>query len=785
MAYPNGRWDQPASDPRHAGIVRAGCVARSRSRFLTLATGFALATAFGTEAEPRSAEVEELLSEAVRASSDGDFETAWTSHRRAWQLAFASPEAGEAMESYCERHDCPKIRNTAWLLGKPSTELAFLTDAADYCRHGEGESCDAWFARMRRLRAHLGPNRRAQQQRSHEVPLRFLHIEANHLAAWTIASISGKPVWALLDTGAPHTFVGRDWGNLQGLDYDIVGDAYTQRMWDGAELRSRLAVFRDVEVGSATEERVLAVVADGTSWNFLGLGMDMLLRYRSACFAWSDGTLHLGRTGPCAHGVSPYGARLDPRSNKPVVLVPASDATTTSVLVDTGSRDNHCKRSLAERLQGRTLAFGDHPALQAACDPPDGKWPPKHEDDPHAMTIGMETLSEFEAFGWQLDPFRMYFVPRTGPVVMGSNASTKPERRREFLEERLAAAARAVGDGDFPAAWTSLREASLTALSSREATDARNAFCAREPCPDIWRIAWLAGRSAPDLAFLGGICKDLESEPCRRWLVRQHRGRAYLGPARRPPSNPAREVPLRVDGPSDDPRPRTVVEVAGKTTPALLNTGARNSAFRRKWANMEAVDYDVVGDPYAETRRDGTETQVREVVLRNLTLSGVTEPRVLAVARDNPDAEFELGIDVLLRYPAVCLALGDGRLHLGRRGPCADGRISLAARLDPEDGQPTIVVAGPDGAPITALLDTGARQSRCTASLAERLRGIPLRLGGHATVEAGCDRNGDRLPDNGDPYDMVLGMDWLSRFEAFGWELAPFRLYFVPASAPP
>ncbi|MCY3840181.1 MAG: retropepsin-like aspartic protease [Gammaproteobacteria bacterium] len=742
--------------------------------------GCTLATALGAAADSRSAEIEKLLSEAVRASSNGDFETSWISHRRAWQLSFASPEAGDAMRSYCQRHDCPKIRNTAWLLGKPSAELAFLVELADYCRDGESDSCDAWFTRMHRLRAHLGPNRRAQQQRSHEVPLRFLHIEANHLAAWTIASISGKPVWALLDTGAPHTFVGRDWGNLQGLDYDIVGDAYTQRMWDGAELRSRLAVFRDVEVGSATEERVLAVVADGTSWNFLGLGMDMLLRYRSACFAWSDGTLHLGRTGPCAHGVSPYGARLDPRSNKPFVLVPASDATTTSVLVDTGSRDNHCKRSLAERLQGRTLAFGDHPALQAACDPPDGKWPPKHEDDPHAMTIGMETLSEFEAFGWQLDPFRMYFVPRTGPVVMGSNASTKPERRREFLEERLAAAARAVGDGDFPAAWTSLREASLTALSSREATDARNAFCAREPCPDIWRIAWLAGRSAPDLAFLGGICKDLESEPCRRWLVRQHRGRAYLGPARRPPSNPAREVPLRVDGPSDDPRPRTVVEVAGKTTPALLNTGARNSAFRRKWANMETVDYDVVGDPYTETRRDGGEQRAREVVLRNLTLGGVTEPRVLAVARDDPDAEFELGIDVLLRYGPVCFAMANRQLHVGGLGPCAGGHSPPQAHLDVASNRPTVLVPRTDGTTVSVLVDTGTDKNLCTPSLAENLQGRPLALGGHKTLVARCGPDGDDRLDDGGSYDMVVGMATLAAFDAFGWQLAPFRLYLVP-----
>ncbi len=134
--------------------------------------------------------------------------------------------------------------------------------------------------------------------------MRFLH-----LSGWTIASISGKPVWALLDTGAPYTVVGRDWANLQGLDYAIVGDAYTQRMWDGTEQRSRPVVLRDVEIGSATEERLLAVVADGTDWNFPGVGMDVLLRHRAACFAWTEGTLHLGRLGPCGRGVSPYRAR--------------------------------------------------------------------------------------------------------------------------------------------------------------------------------------------------------------------------------------------------------------------------------------------------------------------------------------------------------------------------------------------------------------------------------------------------------------------------------------------
>ena len=687
--------------------------------------------------------MEKLLAEAVRASSDGDFETAWTSHRRAWQIAVASREAGDAMQGFCERHDCPRIRKTAWLLGKPSSELGFL---ARDCRGRESESdaCGRWFDGLHRVRAHLGPDRRAPGHPPHELGMRFIHLKSGDLRPWTVAAVGGKTVWAILDTGAPLTVMGRDWANLQGLHYAVVGDPYTQRMWDGVELRQRLVVLRDVELGSVTEERMLAAAPDGASWSFLALGMDVLLRHGSACFAWSDSTLHLGRMGPCEGGLTPFGARLDPTSMKLVMLVPATEGTSISVVVDTAARDNHCKRSLAERLRGRALAFGDHPALQAACGP-DGKWPPKHEDNPHAMTIGMETLSKFEAFGWELDPFRMYFVPRRpGSVVKGFDAGAEPRRKQEVVEERLTEAVRAVGEGDFPTAWNSLRLAYWTALSSQEAADAKTAFCARRECPDIWRIAWLAGRPSSDLGFFGGICKDIEVEACSRWLALQHLGRNYLGPVRRLVSNPSQDVPMRFIGGTGDRRLRAIVEVGGKPTPALLNTGAQHSGFRRKWANIEAVDYDVVGDPYIETRPDGAERRARLVVLRNLTVGRVSEQRVLAIARDDRHAEFELGIDVLLRYGPVCFALAGRRLHLGEPGPCASGHSPLRSRLDVTSARPIILVPRGDGTTISVLVDTGAHKNRCTHSLAKHLQGRPLSLAGHEALQAACGADTDR-----------------------------------------
>ena len=146
---------------------------------MALATGCTLVATSGTAADSGQVQVEELLSEATHASSDGDFETSWTSHRRAWEIAAGSPEAGDAMLAYCERHDCPNIHKTGWLLANPDSDLALL---ADTCRGRDNDACRRWFNGLHRLRAHLGPDRRAPRQRPQEVPMRFPHVEAGHLA---------------------------------------------------------------------------------------------------------------------------------------------------------------------------------------------------------------------------------------------------------------------------------------------------------------------------------------------------------------------------------------------------------------------------------------------------------------------------------------------------------------------------------------------------------------------------------------------------------------------------
>ena len=75
-----------------------------------------------------------------------------------------------------------------------------------------------------------------------------------------------------------------------------------------------------------------------------------------------------------------------------------------TALVSTGAKSNVCKSSLV----GRKFTFGEHRLLTAGCD---SNAETIFDDYRHDLIIGMETLSEFSAWGWQLDPFRMYFVP--------------------------------------------------------------------------------------------------------------------------------------------------------------------------------------------------------------------------------------------------------------------------------------------------------------------------------------------------------------------------------------
>lgn len=72
-------------------------------------------------------------------------------------------------------------------------------------------------------------------------------------------------------------------------------------------------------------------------------------------------------------------------------------------VVDTGAGYTYCSIELANAGPGWKFSFGDHDTLRIGC---------RHDELILGVpVIGMDTLGEFRAFGWQLNPLRTYFVP--------------------------------------------------------------------------------------------------------------------------------------------------------------------------------------------------------------------------------------------------------------------------------------------------------------------------------------------------------------------------------------
>ena len=139
----------------------------------------------------------------------------------------------------------------------------------------------------------------------------------------------------------------------------------------------------------------------------------------------------------------------------------------------------------------------------------------------------------------------------------------------------------------------------------------------------------------------------------------------------------------------------------------------------------------------------------------------------------------------LLRYPAVCFAWGEQRLYLGALGPCAGGvepdqphlRGSLAVGFG---------VEARDGTRFTASVDTGAWHTNCSAAFGTANSGDQaFSLGPHAALAGDClfdEAVLYRSAEQGFPQ-IFVRMNFLLRFRAFGWQLHPLRVHFVPRAA--
>ncbi len=363
-----------------------------------------------TDEERLWEQIEPLLAATVGNARTGDFGAAWASYRRALVLAGDSELLGLRRAAYCRREGCPLVHDLAQMLGKARSELDF---AADACTDMADHRCRRWIAALREGGTYLTDSAvDAAAAQAVEITLHF--APDGDPRPWTVVEFRDEAVWAMVDTGASKLFIPESSAQEAHVDFRPVGSSFHRQHTDGVLRRGRLGVLHGFRLGTLHLERVAAYLA----WDAVNplLGMNILLRYGAVCFVWPEepertATVHLGEIGPCRQGELATRAYLLPRTGQPYLEVATDDGGMLSVLVDTGAISTFCKDEFLKERGTVALRFGEHPTLlaQPCLDNPYPMQPGSH----FPVGIGMDTFLKFKAFGWELDPFRMYFLPKS------------------------------------------------------------------------------------------------------------------------------------------------------------------------------------------------------------------------------------------------------------------------------------------------------------------------------------------------------------------------------------
>ena len=387
--------------------------------------GFTFCSSMRSFAEPEpdpeailAEDIPEMNSMLIEAIEFGDFESAWQIHTRIWALVVLDRDAHRVFFDICSSGGCPDYGRLTWLLGKSRGDLNSIDRALE--KIDDPRSAESWRDYFRTVVfPYVGLTKRSGRGSTTEVPLYFPYEENyGDLRPHVFAQIGddSRPYWSMLDTGSPEILVE---GHVDGSTdaFRILSTAQTRKRWDGSEeLTSQISVNALV-VGDVREEfvpaRKIEALDEGLeTTRFLVLGTLLFHRYDAVCIGRESSALFLGQLGPCsdARRLSPSQAKMD-TNLVPTVVISMRGRDSLTALIDSGSDVNLCKASLANQLDGNVIHFGSHRLLKTACS---ADAPHLLEGHSYDMVIGMETLGNFRAIGWELKPFRLYFVPARG-----------------------------------------------------------------------------------------------------------------------------------------------------------------------------------------------------------------------------------------------------------------------------------------------------------------------------------------------------------------------------------
>ncbi len=359
---------------------------------------------------------------------------------------------------------------------------------------------------------------------------------------------------------------------------------------------------------------------------------------------------------------------------------------------------------------------------------------------------------------------------------------------RETLQALLYEVTQTYGRGDLEGSWAAYRRF-LMDVPPGHADWLLLTHC--RSCPSVQELTSILGRTAADLDFFDNVCpRQPSGARPRGWICDQliellYRKQSLLGE--------------RPDG------------GLGKWRLRLHRFYFRSEGDLRPWVTAGWRD-GVWGDSglFWIVDTGAHTTVVDQAVVEGLTrqgrLSGLVErlgtsrevhgPYGRAWLRDALVHEFSVGrfrvgsmaaavaqldvsavgMNVLLRFPAVCFSWESQVLHLGDLGPCTEGITSLGARLS--GSSPVLELVTGASERTRVLVDTGSRETYCGPGM-ERSPGQLLRFGDHEDMWLSCGDKDAAFLRDGMWYEAITGMDTLSRFDAFGWRLHPFTMYFV------
>ena len=376
---------------------------------------------------------EKLLRQVIATYRVGDFEAAWD-HYMAF---FRHPERNEldysAFVDCFFLEQCPDVGVLGQIIDKPRTEPANLetfcprlrrapedtarmsVDERDQMyerivRNGLRDTCRRWAARQR---SQLNELPVAAAVVPEALPLTWYEAQGGSFIPAIDVLAGNAPMRPTVDTGASGSIL-----DEAARPAGIQLSEFRQRSTGIYDiLFHTIGKLDELRLGRTLHRQVRFDVGEPLSVdhpfpNLSAIGMNVLLRYEAVCFAWDELRLYLGSLGPCAGGAEPYDAWLT-GSLQIHVAIPARDGTRFPAMFDTGALHTNCSQDfLAANGGGNAFSLGDHPSLSGECIIDESVLFPGLEWGYGQVAIRMNTLLRFRAFGWQLYPLRVVFLPR-------------------------------------------------------------------------------------------------------------------------------------------------------------------------------------------------------------------------------------------------------------------------------------------------------------------------------------------------------------------------------------